>query len=112
MFFYAFNYVCAAKAHGSANCKTFIFWRRIIREIFAVDIDFFAEVDFVFADSQDIYPLEVKAGENLQARSLRVYRERYAPRLAIRTSLSNLRLDDGLLNVPLFALFNLESYLR
>ena len=71
-----------------------------------------AEVDFVFADSQDIYPVEVKSGENLQARSLRVYRERYNPRLAIRTSLSNLRLDDGLLNIPLFALFNIENYLN
>jgi hypothetical protein len=71
-----------------------------------------AEVDFVFADSRNMYPVEVKAGENLRSRSLKVYRERYAPNLAIRTSLSNLRLDDGLLNIPLFALFNLENYLR
>ena len=70
-----------------------------------------AEIDFIFADHKDIYPVEVKAGENLRSRSLRVYRERYDPRLAIRASLSNLRLDDGLLNVPLFALFNLENYL-
>ena len=66
----------------------------------------------VFADSKDIFPIEVKAGQSLQARSLKVFRDRYSPRLAIRTSLSNLRLDDGLLNVPLFALFNLEDYLR
>ncbi|MDR2568928.1 MAG: ATP-binding protein [Oscillospiraceae bacterium] len=71
-----------------------------------------AEVDFVFADSKSIYPIEVKAGENLTARSLKVYRERYAPGLAIRTSLSNLRLDEGLLNIPLYALFNLENYLK
>jgi predicted AAA+ superfamily ATPase len=71
-----------------------------------------AEVDFVFADGRDIYPVEVKAGENLRARSLSVYRERYGPRLAIRTSLSNLRLDDGLLNIPLFALFHLENCLH
>ena len=68
-----------------------------------------AEVDFVFTDSRNMYPVEVKAGENLRSRSLKVYRERYAPNLAIRTSLSNLRLDDGLLNIPLFALFNLEK---
>jgi len=71
-----------------------------------------AEVDFVFANNSDIYPIEVKAGENLRARSLKVYRERYAPKLALRTSLSNLRLDDGLLNIPLFALFNLNNYLK
>ena len=83
-----------------------------IRNIYYWTSEATAEVDFVFADNWDIYPVEVKAGENLQARSLKVYRERYAPRLAIRTSLSNLRLDGGLLNIPLFALFNLENYLR
>lgn len=83
-----------------------------IRNIYYWTSEATAEVDFLFADNMEIYPVEVKAGENLQARSLRVYRERYHPRLAIRTSLSNLRLDDGLLNIPLFALFNLENYLR
>ena len=82
-----------------------------IRNIYFWTSEATAEVDFVFADNKSFYPVEVKAGENLQARSLRVFRERYSPRLAIRTSLSNLRLDDGLLNVPLFALFNLENYL-
>ena len=82
-----------------------------IRNIYYWTSEATAEVDFVFADSKRIYPVEVKAGENLQARSLKVYRERYNPELSIRTSLSNLRLDDGLLNVPLFALFNLENYI-
>jgi predicted AAA+ superfamily ATPase len=83
-----------------------------IRNIYYWTSEATAEVDFVFADQRDIYPVEVKAGENLQARSLKVYRERYSPKLAIRTSLANLRLDDGLLNLPLFALFNLENYLN
>jgi predicted AAA+ superfamily ATPase len=83
-----------------------------IRSVYYWTSEATAEVDFVFADHKDIYPVEVKAGENLQARSLRVYRERYNPRLAVRTSLSNLRLDDGLLNVPLYGLFNLEAYLQ
>ena len=82
-----------------------------IRNIYYWTSEATAEVDFVFSDKTNIYPVEVKAGENLQARSLKVYRERYNPKLAIRTSLSNLRLDEGLLNVPLFTLFNLEKYL-
>jgi predicted AAA+ superfamily ATPase len=86
--------------------------KRFIRNIYYWTSEATAEVDFVFADNKAIYPLEVKAGENLQARSLKVYRERYHPELALRTSLSNLRLDDGLLNIPLFALFNLEAYLK
>lgn len=83
-----------------------------IRSLYYWTSDAMAEVDFVFADKLDIYPVEVNSGENLHARSLRIYRERYSPRLAIRASLSNLRLDDGLLNVPLFGLFNLEGYLQ
>ena len=91
-----------------------------IRGIYYWTSEATAEVDFIFADDSahgeamdgGIYPVEVKAGESLQARSLRVYRERYNPALAIRTSLSNLRLDDGLLNIPLYAMFNLEGYLR
>ena len=85
--------------------------KNFIRNIYYWTSDATAEVDFVFADDRRIYPVEVKAGENLRARSLKVYRERYNPELSIRTSLANLRLDDGLLNVPLFTLFNLENYL-
>ena len=70
-----------------------------------------AEVDFVFSDGLTIFPLEVKAGENLQARSLRVFREKYDIKFAIRTSLSNLRMDEGLLNIPLYAFFNLRRYI-
>jgi len=85
--------------------------KSFIRNIYYWTSEATAEVDFVFSDEKRIYPVEVKAGENLQARSLKVYRERYNPELSIRTSLSNLRLDDGLLNIPLFALFNLENYI-
>ena len=64
-----------------------------------------AEVDFVFFGDKLVYPVEAKASINLQAKSLKIYRERYNPELSIRTSLSNLRLDNGLLNIPLYALF-------
>jgi predicted AAA+ superfamily ATPase len=83
-----------------------------IRNVYYWTSEATAEVDFVFADDRHVYPVEVKAGENLRARSLKVFRERYSPKLAIRASLSNLRLDDGLLNIPLYALFNLEDDLR
>jgi predicted AAA+ superfamily ATPase len=70
-----------------------------------------AEVDFLFSYKADIFPLEVKGGGNVHAKSLQVYRERYQPRLALRASMQNLRQDGGLLNIPLYALFNLEKYL-
>lgn len=34
-----------------------------------------AEVDFVFKHNSTIFPLEVKAEENLQSKSLRIYNE-------------------------------------
>jgi len=85
--------------------------KKFIRNIYYWTSEATAEVDFVFADNRNIYPVEVKTGTNLQARSLKVYREKYNPELAIRTSLSNLRVDDRLLTVPLYALFGLEGWL-
>jgi predicted AAA+ superfamily ATPase len=85
--------------------------KNFIRNIFYWTSTATAEVDFVFAYKKNIYPVEVKAGENLKARSLKVYREKYNPHLSIRASLSNLRMDNGLLNIPLYSLFNLENYL-
>lgn len=69
-----------------------------------------AEVDFVFSDGLRVIPVEVKASENVQARSLKVYREKYDTKLAIRTSLSNLRFDEGLLNIPLYVLWSFDNY--
>ena len=83
-----------------------------IRNVYYWTSEATAEVDFVFSDGMDIFPLEVKSGENLQSKSLRVYRDKYSPRLAIRASLANLRLDGGLLNIPLYAMFNIKNYLR
>jgi predicted AAA+ superfamily ATPase len=60
-----------------------------------------SEVDFVGQFEDNIVPIEVKSGENVRSRSLRSYRERYAPRLAVRFSMLPQRYDDGLLNVPL-----------
>ena len=91
--------------------STEIAGKSFIRNIYYWTSKATAEVDFVFSVNSEIYPLEVKAGENLQARSLKVYRERYHPKLTLRTSLSNVRFDSGLLNIPLYSLFNLEGYL-
>ena len=81
-----------------------------IRSIYYWTSNATAEVDFVFSDGLNVIPLEVKASENIQARSLKVYREKYDAKLAIRTSLSNLRFDEGLLNIPLYLLWNFENF--
>lgn len=61
-----------------------------------------AEVDFVLQSQNEIIPIEVKAEENLKSKSLKVYVEKYTPRIAIRTSMSKYRQEDWLTNVPLY----------
>lgn len=61
-----------------------------------------AEVDFVVDNGANVVPIEVKAEVNLQAKSLKVYRDRFQPNLSIRTSMADYRLEDWLLNCPLW----------
>jgi len=62
------------------------------------------EVDFLIQRENDILPVEIKSEGNVESRSLKKYKEKYHDKikLRIRFSLNNLRLDDDLLNIPLF----------
>ncbi|GHV03565.1 ATPase [Bacteroidia bacterium] len=61
------------------------------------------EIDFVIQNEDDeIVPVEVKAEENLQAKSLKTYYTKFNPQTAIRTSLSDYRLESWMINVPLY----------
>jgi predicted AAA+ superfamily ATPase len=63
-----------------------------------------AEVDFLVDIEGEILPFEVKAGVNPKSKSLGVYTGRYAPRILLRSTLLNLKLDGLILNVPLYAI--------
>jgi predicted AAA+ superfamily ATPase len=63
-----------------------------------------AEVDFVFKYQGDILPLEAKAEENIQGKSLRLYSEKYNPKVALRTSMKDYREDGWITNIPLYAI--------
>ena len=67
------------------------------------------ELDFLVQKGRNIVPIEVKAEDNLQAKSLKVYCEKYHPFLAIRTSTAGWREQDWMVNVPLYGL---TSYLK
>jgi len=71
-----------------------------------------AEVDFVVQYNGMAIPIEVKAEENLHAKSLKVYNEKFTPKLAIRTSMSDFRLQDWLTNLPLYAISELKMLVR
>lgn len=63
-----------------------------------------AEVDFVVQYQQHILPIEVKAEENLKAKSLRMYVEQYQAPHALRLSMADFREQDWLTNLPLYAI--------
>ena len=68
-----------------------------------------AEIDLLVQYSNEVIPIEVKAAENLQAKSLKTFYQKYNPETAIRTSLSDYRKETWLTNVPLYAI---ESYYK
>ena len=63
-----------------------------------------AEIDFLIQYQNRIIPIEVKAVENLKAKSLKAYHQKFNPARSFRTSLSDYRKEDWLVNLPLYAL--------
>ncbi|HSW35952.1 MAG TPA: ATP-binding protein [Candidatus Limnocylindrales bacterium] len=63
-----------------------------------------AEIDFVVDNGSAVIPLEVKAETNLKAKSLKMYQEKFQPKLSIRTSMTDYRCEGWLLNLPLYAI--------
>jgi hypothetical protein len=62
-----------------------------------------AEIDFLLQNDDNIVPIEVKAEENLRAKSLQTFCGKYQVGNAIRISMSDYREQDWLVNVPLYA---------
>lgn len=63
-----------------------------------------AEIDFVIQIKSDVIPVEVKAERNLQAKSLKVYMEKFKPNYAIRTSMADYKKTDNLIDLPLYGI--------
>ena len=68
-----------------------------------------AEIDFLVDNGIDVMPIEVKAETNLKAKSLKTYCEKFKPNKAIRTSMSDYRQEEWLLNLPLWAVETLNK---
>ena len=68
------------------------------------------EIDFLVDDGERVIPLEVKAEENLRAKSLRTYKEKFQPELSIRTSMADYRKEDWMVNLPLYAVEEIDDY--
>lgn len=63
-----------------------------------------AEIDFVVDNGSAVIPIEVKAETNLKAKSLKTYWEKFHPDLSVRTSMTDYKREEWLLNLPLYAI--------
>ena len=63
-----------------------------------------AEVDFVIQTAGRIIPIEVKAEQNLRAKSLTEFIKRYEPLMVIRTSMAPFSKGERIIDLPLFAI--------
>ena len=70
-----------------------------------------SEVDFLLYTSDGIIPIEVKAGNNTQAKSLNIYNETYKPKYAIRISTKEFGYNPKtkIKSIPLYAVFLLKK---
>ena len=85
----------------------------VAQQLRAIEIDYIgywtndrntAEVDFVIQHEGKIIPIEVKAETNLNAKSFKLFCQKYNPENAIRTSLSDYRKESWMTNVPLYVI--------
>ena len=67
------------------------------------------EIDFLIQKGDKIIPVEVKAEENLKAKSLSAFVARYPSLHAIRLSMSDYREQDWMTNVPLYAVCAIDN---
>jgi predicted AAA+ superfamily ATPase len=68
------------------------------------------EIDFLVQAEGKIYPIEVKAEENLRSKSLRAFNEKYECMNSRRFSLSGHRNEGWMRNVPLYAVGNMRAW--
>ena len=71
-----------------------------------------AEIDFIVQIGKNNVPIEVKSNENLQAKSLKSFVEKYNTKINIRTSMANFRVEEWLTNIPLYSIGNIERIIK
>ena len=68
-----------------------------------------SELDFIVQIGKNNVPIEVKASENLQAKSLKTFAEKYNSKINVRTSMSDYRKENWLTNIPLYCIGNITT---
>ena len=68
-----------------------------------------SELDFIVQIGKNNVPIEIKASENLQAKSLKTFAEKYNSKIIVRTSMSDYRKENWLTNIPLYCIGNITT---
>ena len=69
------------------------------------------EIDFLLQGRTSIVPVEVKAEENLRAKRLKAFCNKYQPKFAVRTSMSDYREQEWMTNIPLYNIDRIKECL-
>lgn len=64
-----------------------------------------SEIDFIIYNEDGIIPIEVKASDNTQSKSLNAYVKKYNPKYSIRVSGKNFWFENRIKSVPLYAAY-------
>lgn len=68
-----------------------------------------SEVDYIIQIGRNNIPIEVKSSENLQSKSLKSFVQKYNTKINVRTSMSNFKKEEWLINIPLYLIGNIEK---
>lgn len=71
-----------------------------------------AELDYIIQLGNKNIPIEVKSSINLQAKSLKVFIEKYNTEINVRTAMVNYKEQNNLINIPLYAVGSIEKYIN
>ncbi len=71
---------------------------------------FDGKIDFLVQGKTSVIPIEVKAEENLRAKSLRAICDKYNTDYAVRTSMSDYREQDCMTNIPLYNIDRITTF--
>ena len=65
-----------------------------------------AKVDFVYEGDGEVVPVDVQTEPHTKAQSSKVFKQRYNNATSIRISTDDMYMSNGLLNVPLYGIWN------
>ncbi len=66
-----------------------------------------AKINFLFEDEGNVVPVEINLSDNTKAQSIKVYRERYNPRMYMRVTMDKFMMDSDCIKLPVFSVWNI-----